>query len=328
MTGTTRFFLSIGILPALLSVGLAQQALQSQSATRSVIVNVFDARGNAVRNLSKENFHVSVNGKPSIVLGAKYTLAPRRIVVLLDMSGSMIGEEATGKWRIARQAADDLLEQTPGAVPIALLTFSDKVRGVFDFSQGRAAIAKWLKEGPSQQPKLKYPGRTALFDAVLQSLKLLQPVQPGDAVYAITDGGENGSRAWAGQARSALLQSGVRLFAFLFVEPLPPSREQEDRNSFLSMVYDSGGFAFGVSGRSVGMGPAWAADYLYDDYHPEKAKLFTQQLDIQVNGFWTLELATPPSNKASKMMLDVVDDDGKIRKDVGVTYRRVLPALK
>ncbi|HUO14249.1 MAG TPA: hypothetical protein VMX38_04615 [Verrucomicrobiae bacterium] len=83
-----------------------------------MVVNVFDSRGNPVRGLTKENFHLRVNGKPAVVLDARYSLSPRRIVVLLDMSGSMIGEEATGKWRIAREAAEDLLAETPAEVPI------------------------------------------------------------------------------------------------------------------------------------------------------------------------------------------------------------------
>jgi hypothetical protein len=158
-------------------------------------------------------------------------------------------------------------------------------------------------------------------------LKLLQPVQPGDAVYAITDGGDNASHALADQTKLALLQSDVRLFAFLFAGDESVSVEQENRLFFLSMVADTGGFVIPVSPPAVGGESSWLYGGVYKD-NPEKIRFFTQRLNIQVNGFWTLELAAPPSNKASKVKLTVVGEEGKIRKDVGVNYRRVLPATR
>jgi hypothetical protein len=327
MTGAKKFFLSITVLAIFLPSGFSQQSLNVPSEKRSVLVNVIDAHGNAIRDLTKENFHVRVNGKPVVVLDARYSLAPRRIVLLLDMSVSMTVDTESGQWRIAREAADDLLAETPAEVPIAMLTFSRKVGDVFDFSQGRAAIAKWLREGPGQRSKLQGLRGTALFDAILEGLKLLQPVQPGDAVYAITDGGDNASHALADQTKLALLQSDVRLFAFLFAGDESVSVEQENRLFFLSMVADTGGFVIPVSPPAVGGESSWLYGGVYKD-NPEKIRFFTQRLNIQVNGFWTLELAAPPSNKASKVKLTVVGEEGKIRKDVGVNYRRVLPATR
>jgi hypothetical protein len=115
MSGEAKSFLTTLILLALFSSGLAQQAPNPEAtpATRPVLVNVFDLHGKAVRDLTKDNFRVRVNGKPAVVLDARYSLAPRRIVVLLDMSGSMAGESDNKKWRIAREAVEDFLAQTP-----------------------------------------------------------------------------------------------------------------------------------------------------------------------------------------------------------------------
>ena len=81
-------------LPILLSSAFAQP---STTANRSLMVNVLDRSGNAVRDLTKENFQVKINKQPVVVLGAEYSLAPRRIVVLLDMSGSMGGNRDSDK---------------------------------------------------------------------------------------------------------------------------------------------------------------------------------------------------------------------------------------
>jgi von Willebrand factor type A domain len=329
MSGATKLFLSIITLPAFLHSGIAQAAPNSKPGMRSVIVNVFDAHGNSVRDLTKENFRVQLNGRPTAVLEARYGLAPRRIVVLLDTSGSMAGETSGGRWQVAREAVDNLLEQTSGNVPIAMLTFSGKIRDVFDFSQGRAAIAKWLREGSRQHPNLSYPAKTALFDAILAGVKLLSPVEPGDVVYAITDGGDNASQASAMQTKAALQRSDVRLFALLFAEPPNPSGgDIQSRDSLLSIVEESGGFTFGVAGHLKTFGTAWEDDYVDDKDTREKVRLSTQQLNVQINGFWTLELTTPPANQEARIKLDVVGADGRRRKDVGVAYCRVLLIAK
>jgi len=316
-----KLLLLIVILPAFLSSSSAQQAPNSSPGTRSAVVNVFDEHGNAVRDLAKEDFRVRLNGKSVAVLDARYSIAPRRIVVLLDMSSSMT-EESTEKWQIAREAVDDLLMQTPRDVPIAMVAFAGKVREEFDFPQSRSKIAAWLREGPGQRPHLKHPATTRLFDAILEGLKLLSPIQSGDAVYAITDGVDNASQASVVKTRTALLQSSVRLFAFLFAEGSRAPDEQEAKGSFLSIVGDTGGFVFSVAGRQR-LGPP--PDYfVYDKADRAKVKVYTQKLNIQVNGFWTLELAARSSSRGSKMELEVVGHEGKVRKDVMATYPRVL----
>jgi len=110
-----------------------------------------------------------------------------------------------GKWLIAREALNDLLAETLSDLPIAMIAFAGRVREVFDFSQGRSAIAKWLNEDPGQDPELGHPARTALFDSILAGVQLLQPIQAGDAAYAITDGGDDASLASSVRPKKASL---------------------------------------------------------------------------------------------------------------------------
>ena len=154
---------------------------------------------------------------------------------------------------------------------------------------------------------------------------MLGTTQPGDAIYAITDGGENASHATAVQTKAALLQSGVRVFTFLFAEP--PLGDEANKDDFLKMVDDSGGSAFGVAGRQRPGGTSWQVDFFDDKDTREKVRACAQGLNILVRAFWTLELEAPSSNKASKMKLEIVDHEGKMRKDVGVTYPRLLPPV-
>jgi hypothetical protein len=292
-------------------------------------VNVLDQNGNAVRDLAKDNFRVKVNGRPFGIVEANYSLAPRRIVVLLDMSGSMAGETPNNrKWWIAREAVEDLLEETPADVKVALLTFSSQAHDVFDFSQSRSSVATWLKDEPRRQAEIK--GRTALYDSVLAATKLLEPTRPGDAVYAITDGWDNNSHTSETDTQKILLQSRIRLFVFLFAQPLPFAPEGSVP-PVMRLARATGGFVFGVSGHHGAAGsqglPSWDSTFDYNEPTRERIRLSTRALNIQVNGFYTLHLDGPPTAaQSSKVSLEVVDASGKAKKDVAWTCPEALPA--
>jgi hypothetical protein len=308
------------VLLACTSLVLAQPA--PKQPTPSLLVNVLDRNGNAVRDLTKDNFRVKVNGHSAALLDAHYSLAPRRIVVLLDMSGSMAGmSENNKKWRIAHEAIEDLLRETPADVQVAMLTFSSQVHDRFDFSQGRSSIAAWLKRGPSQRSDIK--GTTAFYDAAAAAAKLLEPALPGDSIYAITDGGDNSSRISKNAAKQRLVQSQIRLFVFLFSDPMT-TEEERGAESVMELARDTGGFVFGVSGQ-----PSLRdLDFDYDDDKKarERINLYTRALNIQVNGFYALQLDTPPSaRKSSKVSLEIVDGSGKVMKGVTWTYQSALP---
>jgi hypothetical protein len=300
------------------------------------VVNVLDVHGEPVPDLAKENFRLRLDGKPVAILDARYSFAPRRIVILLDMSGSMTEEAGSAKWLIARETVDDLLTAAPTATQIAMLTFASNVRDTFNFVNSRSVITNWLSKGPGQQPNLKYPAKTALFDAILTGLKFLSPVQSGDAVYVITDGGDNASQATLAQTKAALLGSGVRLFAFLFDVPLPAPDDpitvvQEDsgQDSLRMMVDDSGGSVFSIAGlRRPHRVPSWDYEYIYNKENRERLSLYAKELNVQVNGFWMLELAEQPPTKESRMKVEVIDHAGRTRKDLRVAYSRILSAAE
>ena len=291
-------------------------------STRSLIVNVLDRNGNAVRDLTKNSFRVKVNGHPAAIVAASYDLSPRRIVVLLDMSGSMRGgAEQSKKWRIAREAVEEFLMETPADVQVALVTFSSKVHKVIELSLDRSSIEAWLKHGSSQDSDIR--GTTAFYDAVVAAARLLQPAKEGDAIYAVTDAGDNSSQVVPADARRLLLQASIRLFLFLFSEP---SLFEQDRiDSILKLARETGGFVFGVTGKRG----LHVFEFNYDDSQStrDRIKLYTRALNIQVNGFYTLKCDTPsPEKKLNKISLEVVDGTGKVNKDVAWTYQRVLTA--
>jgi hypothetical protein len=317
-----KHLLRIATLAALSSLAASGQ-LANQPEKCSIAVNVLDDHGNVIGGLAKEDFRVLLNGSPAKILDARYGTAPRRIVVLLDTSGSMGGERGPEKWKIARESVRDLLAQTPGDVPIAMLTFARTVTKEFDFPDARATIGNWLEESPDRQIAHKNP-ETALFDAILQAVKLLGTPQPGDAIYAITDGYDNASSASVGPTQAALLKSGTRLFAFVLGEPGMPGTEDR-KTSFLNLIEASGGFAAGIYGHHRSVTPSWEVDYSYNQDARGKIDLYTKEVNLQISGFWTLDLAVATQDRGSKVKLKILNRDGKTRKDIFLTYPRLLP---
>ncbi|MGO8933814.1 MAG: VWA domain-containing protein [Terracidiphilus sp.] len=310
---------------ALLACAQLAPAQSAPKQPASLLVNALDRNGNAVRDLTKDNFRVEVNGHPTALLDARYSSAPRRIVVLLDMSGSMAGgTEKNKKWETARGAVEALLTETPADVQVALVTFSSKVHDVLDFSQGRSSITAWLNRGSSQWTEVK--GFTAFYDAAAAAANLLEPSLPGDSVYAITDGGDNSSHISEAATKQRLLHSQIRLFMFLFSESVRTQEERLGEDSVVELARDTGGFVFGLSGQR---NSPWTFDYRYDSSGKteEGIKLQTRALNMQVNGFYTLKLDAPPrTSKSSKVSLEIVDGSGKVRKSLAWTYQRALPA--
>jgi len=289
--------------------------------THSIIVNVRDSHGNVLRDLTKDNFRVRIAGEPAKVLDASYGVAPRRIVVLLDMSGSMAGfPEKNKKWKITRQVVEDLLDEAPPNVQIALLTFSDKTLEVFDFSQGRAILREWLTRGPSQHPIAR--GQTALLDSILAAIKLLRPHHLGDAIYAITDGFDNVSHSSARIVEEVLSASGIRLFALLLSDYVLEEMVTLGRLDFIEIARDSGGFVFGLSSRGEApenkFSPLKRFDYEFNEQMRDTIKDLTRLLCVQINGFYSLLIVEPNLQKTGTLRLEVRDKSGKVAK--GITF--------
>ncbi len=174
----------IVLLPALLSSVGQTPPVQ---VAHILLVNVLDQKGRSIRDLTKENFRVKVNGKPAEVVESTYSIAPRRIVVLLDTSGSMASENYSAKWQVARETLATLLSQSPPETQIAMLTFSSQVNDVIDFSRGRTAIDEWSSmdrvsgptlgvEQPFSTPPLPPPNCSSHLGRVTRFTPLLMEV--------------------------------------------------------------------------------------------------------------------------------------------------------
>jgi len=292
---------------------LAGPTISAQSAdtckTRNVVVNVRDKSGKLIVGLPPTSFRITLQGQPAKVVSSKVEIALPRVVLVLDASGSMTFLK--GKWQDARLATEDIIK-CPVPMRLALVVFAEGVFEVMDFGHTSGQILARIEQlSDSEKVTPKGKGRTSLRDAILRATDLLGTPLPGDTIYAVTDGGDNASRASTKDLKRTLIARGTRFFAFIF-ENTPHESEDETLGAIETgeIARDTGGsdvsFSIGLYNKASAPLPS-ALPQLYD----------------QIAYFYQLEVALPfTTGKGLRWNIDVLDDHGQRRKDVTVYYPR------
>ena len=190
-------------------------AQQAPCSTRTLLVNVIDQEGKPAQ-VSADSFRAKYHGHSVDILSVTSVAASRRIVLLLDATGSM---QDGLKWEAEQLLARDIVQGPPDS-SFALMIFGSDIEDKIGFAQGPVALAKKLNDLPSELQAIpKGERKTALYDAILAALNELTPPREGDTIYVITDGEDNRSTNKPSQVEPRLLAVGVRPFAFLFEPP-------------------------------------------------------------------------------------------------------------
>ncbi|MGH9862296.1 MAG: VWA domain-containing protein [Candidatus Acidiferrales bacterium] len=299
------------------AASLALSAQEPPCARRTVVVNVVDKNGEQVWGLTAADFRGEFRGQPVKILSVAVDPPPHRVVILLDASGSM-GRSA--KWELAQTLADDILQPSPFYFPAALVIFSDKIRKEVGFEQGHGAVAQAVAELTDKRTETKVEGRTALLDAIMRALGLLAPARVGDAVYLLTDGGDNASHAKSRDVEDALLASGTRLFALLLPDPtVRPEPEMYFGPESLRRFAEACGGSLNVVGtKHFNLSEkelAALAEEARRKFYSPMATFYLVKIELPQN-----------PDKPRSWKLEVVDPAGRKRKDLTVLYpQKLLP---
>jgi len=292
------------LVPVALCALMAAQSADSCTSPH-IVVNVVDKQGKIVAGLAPESFHVRA-GDETVTVKSAQAGAGHRVVLLVDISGSINKSEYT--WGIARLAAGNLLVAAPSTMRVALVLFSDRIIDTIDFDRPATDIVERLAKLENGK------GRTAILDSINYSVKLLQPPELGDVIYIISDGGENASKVHTSVLENNLLAQGIRLFAFI-LQPnhyLATPEEAVGPSLLAELTQASGGAIVDEDSEAA-----------IDD----RPKLGTilQRGYRQMAHFYDLQLSIPDRGaRKERLRLDIVDQDGKKRKDVNVSYPQYL----
>ena len=179
--------LAIGVISGLAVKPQAQEPSSPQRETfRSAVdlvtiqASVKDAHGRIVNGLTTNDFEVRDNGQLRPILSLRSDRqSPLSLVILVDMSGSMVGP----KIAMARQAYDALLAQLhPGRDEVAVFTFDSSLHDRRDFTRDLASLRDALSD-------FEPFGTTSLYDTTAATARELA-ARSGThkAIIVLTDG--------------------------------------------------------------------------------------------------------------------------------------------
>jgi Ca-activated chloride channel family protein len=162
----------------------AQEPVFKGSGTQivPVLTTVTDAGGRLVPGLDQDQFTIFDNGKPQDITVFEDTTQPFTAVVMLDFSGSM-----TANLELLKAATEQFLLRMLPDDKAQVGAFSDKIQFSGTFTSDRDDLIGALGD-------LQYGNPTRLFDAIDQSIEMLDTVQGRKIVVIFTDGDDTSSR--------------------------------------------------------------------------------------------------------------------------------------
>jgi hypothetical protein len=237
----------------LLTISIQPGPLRAQTdrcLRRVITVSASDKQGQIIRGLSASDFQANFKGKPIKILSVAHNDKPVRVLIVLDRSRSMLEDEST--WNGYLTAAMALVSHMPRSCMTGLTAFNDVILGSVPFTTDAAGLREAIS-GLSSVPKTlkKGGGSTALWDALVGAAESFDQPQPGDSLYALTDGDDNSSRMTRAATQKSLVNKGVRLFAF----SIPAKGKPGDRwaiRDLEDMSRRTGGNVVAVSRKLVG----------------------------------------------------------------------------
>jgi VWFA-related protein len=206
----TRAGLALAFSAFAALVALAQgqtpmdQAVREKDVLKSgvdvvmVAATVVDAEGRLITDLPRETFEVFEDGDKQTITQFTSERVPIGLGMLLDISDSMVGRRIVD----ARGAIERFLFQ--------LLSPDDQFF-VLTFNHAPHLLTRWGRDAEVVRQVLdevKPTGATAIYDAILHSLPMIQQRQrPRAALVVVSDGADTASDASLSEVRTAYCEA-------------------------------------------------------------------------------------------------------------------------
>ena len=199
-------------------------------------VSVLDDQGAPIRDLKSENFTLLEDTK-SVDFELEPVTDPEiNLVLVVDTSGSMAGAGIQN----ARQAVLRFIDQMNAQDRIALISFSDEVKVVSDFTSDHASIQRQMMTLDAVPN-----GGTCLYDAVYKAIQLSSSLPEGRrGVLVLTDGRDELPNQKGKVCSSTTVDDSVHLAVNNIITPINAIGvgKEIDENSLQRLALLTGGF--------------------------------------------------------------------------------------
>lgn len=200
------------VLAAVVATGTAQaQEFSARTELVEVYATVTDDEGRLVTDLTEADFEVLEDGRPQAVVTFTPGNVPVSLALAFDRSWSMQGAPLEG----AKTAARVLLNELGEHDRVTLVSISSEVDVVVPLTSNRLAIDQAVQA-------LDAWGSTALHDAVVRAVELVEPAPGRRALVLVSDGLERDSERTAEQVFARIRASDVMIYPVALARRPPP----------------------------------------------------------------------------------------------------------
>ncbi len=313
-------WLTMVIAVTIAATSWSLSAQEKPCTTEAVFVNVENRNGGPVGGLTAENFHGSV-GKESVSITSAEPAPIKRIVIVLDQSGSMYVADA---YTSAASLIANVVAHAPSAYQFALLTYSKSTQVRNPLTTNHNELMNALREAMAVRAPYGPSATSSTLDATIAGLELLSPSEPGDAVLLVSDGGESSSKASFGDVELRFARSGVRLFAAIPITAATPNASPEYQTVLAQplkkMVEAVGGKVFWFAGKPP--------EVRMDPHHSDLPGGPNGLLEKMTTGY-RLQIATPTTvTKVADLKIELVgNSDVNTSGEILRNQPRLFPCL-
>jgi len=181
--------------------GQGDLVFRAQTRLVEVYATVRDHSGRYLDGFPQDRFQITDNGSPQPISLFESDSAPLSCAVLLDTTGSMAGVLPAVKSSIMH-----MIDELSADDEVAIYTFSVGLRRVQDFTSDKAAAKQAVLRS-------RAAGGTALFDAISELSREIEPRNGKKAIIVFTDGDDNSSTLNARAAVQRAKKAGVPVYA-------------------------------------------------------------------------------------------------------------------
>jgi VWFA-related protein len=253
MQKVIRIFLRLSLLPLLMlfsaptahaQTGGPQiritQVDKSHFPQVTVYVSVMDENGNPV-GIDPKAIQILENNQsmqPTEIRGGGDNAAqtvPITTMLVIDISGSM---DKNGKLVAAKEAAKKYVSQMRPGDQAGLMTYDTKTYYVQPITADTAALTTAIDS-------LKPGSDTAMYNALVEAEKNLEPVNGRKSIIVMTDGMDNKSQSTADNVIDGIGQSGLSISTIGFGDASAKGQLGLDETGLKSLAEKAGGlYAF------------------------------------------------------------------------------------
>jgi len=203
-------------------LGSGQVVFKSDTSLVNILATVHDDQGRVVRGLTQEDFRLEEDGQPREIHDfAAQSDLPLTLALLVDTSGSMI-PVLDYQERASVIFLNEALR--PGKDQATVFQFDSEVKMLCGLEAPGKALDRavhGIKPTPSNGTVSSAPHRTtALYDAIVEASRQLQPVAGRKAIILLTDGLDVRSNHSLNEAVEAALHSDTAVYAILVPSPI------------------------------------------------------------------------------------------------------------